>query len=91
MEASISKNSTALKVVLLKAIDELSDVITDPRLDKDELLIYLKKKYSVPFFKSEEALGELLGIGLIVQSRDRSKVGINEKWQETDFAQSVLT
>jgi hypothetical protein len=90
MEASISKNSTALKVVLLKAIDELSTVTTDPRLDKDELFIFLKRKYNIPFFKSEETLGELLGIGLIVQSKDRSKVGINEKWQQTDFARSVL-
>ncbi|HEY5745373.1 MAG TPA: hypothetical protein VIU12_04775 [Chryseolinea sp.] len=90
MEASISKNSTALKVLLLKAIYELSNVITDPRLDKDELLIYLKKKYSIPFLKSEESLVELIDNGLIVQSKDGSKVGINEKWQQTDFAQSVL-
>ena len=90
MEASISKNPTALKVVLLKAIYELSSIITAPCLDKDELLIFLKKKYNIPFFKSEEALGELLGIGLMVQSKDGLKVGINEQWQQTDFARSVL-
>lgn len=90
METSISENSTALKVVLLNAIDVLSTVTTDPRLDKDELFIFLKRKYSIPFFKSGEALGELIGNGLIVQSKDGSKVGINENWQQTDIARSVL-
>ena len=90
MENSISKNSTALKVVLLRAVHELSKVITEPRLDKDELFIYLKKKHHISFIKSEETLDELLDNGLIVQSQDGSKVGINARWQETKLAQSAL-
>lgn len=90
MVRSVSKDSTALRFVLVKAVQELSNVITEPRLDKDDLFIYLKKKYHVPFIKAEETLAELIGTGLVVQSADKAKVGINKKWKETDLAQAVM-
>lgn len=90
MKRSISKDSTALRFVLLKAVRELSTILTEPRLDKDDLFIYLKKKHHVPFIKSEETLAELIRTGLVVQSADKAKVGINNKWKETDLAQAVL-
>jgi len=90
MKRSISKDSTALRFILLKAVQELSNIITEPRLDKDDLFIYLKKKHHVPFVRSEETLEELIGAGLVVQSADKAKVGINDRWKETDLAQAVL-
>lgn len=90
MESSVSNNSTALRFVLLKAVQSLSNIFTEPRLDKDDLFIYLKKKHNISFLKSEETLEKLIENGLVVESKDKAKVGINDKWQDTQIAQSIL-